>query len=69
MIFRKMLLKMLRNPRISDIISWADAFDAVSTEVKRSIISALIDRITVYNDCSLDIHFRISAEQFLGKVA
>ena len=30
------------------LLSWADAFDVVSTEVKRSIISALIDRITVY---------------------
>ena len=51
------------------LLSWADAFDVASTDVKRSIISALIDRITVYNDCSLDIHFRISAEQFLGKAA
>lgn len=51
------------------LLSWADAFDVASTDVKRSIISALIDRITVYDDCSLDIHFRISAEQFLGKTA
>lgn len=57
------------NQELKIILSWADAFDSASTDVKRSIISALIDRITVYNDCSLDIHFRISAEQFLGKAA
>ena len=57
------------NQELKIILSWADAFDSASTDVKRSIISALIDRITVYDDCSLDIHFRISAEQFLGKAA
>lgn len=51
------------------ILSWADAFDSASNEVKRSIIAALIERIDVYNDYRLDIHFRISAEQFLGKAA
>ena len=51
------------------ILSWADAFDTASYEVKRSIISALIERIEVYDDYRLDIHFRITAEQFLGKAA
>lgn len=48
------------------ILSWADAFDHANNDTKRSIIAALIDRITVYNDYSLDIHFRISASQYLG---
>ena len=42
---------------------------SASYEVKRSIISALIERIEVYDDYRLDIHFRITAEQFLGKAA
>ena len=57
------------NHELGLILSWADAFDASSLETKRSIISALIDRVTVHRDYRLDIHFRISAEQYLGKAS
>ena len=49
------------------ILSWADSFDTASLDTKRSIISTLIDRITVYRNYNLDIHFKISAMQYLGE--
>ena len=54
---------------IETIRSWAETFETASLETKRSIISALIDRIVVHNDYCLDIHFRITAQQYLGKAA
>ena len=52
-----------------EIRPWADAFDSAKLETRRMIIAALIDRIIVESDYSLDIHFRISVEQFLGRAA
>ena len=57
------------NHELGLILSWADSFDSSSFEVKRSIISTLIDCITVHRDYKLDIHFRISVEQYLGKAS
>lgn len=57
------------NHELSLIMSWADSFDAASLDTKRSIISALIDRITVHRNYNLDIHFKISAAQYLGKAS
>lgn len=54
---------------INMIRTWAETFETASPESKRTIIAALIDRVVVSDDYSLDIHFRISAEQYLGKVA
>lgn len=48
------------------ILSWADTFDSASLDTKRSIIAMLIDRIVVRDDYELDVHFRITAEQYLG---
>ena len=36
--------------RQQEIRSWAETFETASLETKRSIISALIDRIVVHND-------------------
>jgi len=46
-----------------------ETFEAASLETKRSIISALIDRIVVNSDYNMDIHFRITAQQYLGKAS
>ena len=54
---------------IKMIRTWADTFEAASLETKRTIIAALIEKVVVSDDYTLDIHFRISAEQYLGKVA
>ena len=37
--------------------------------VRLPIISALIDKIIVNSDYNLDIHFRITAQQYLGKAS
>lgn len=62
-------MKRVHQQELMLILSWADAFDAASREVKRSIISSLIDKIVVHSDYTLDIHFKITIEQFLGKTA
>jgi len=54
---------------IETIRSWAETFEAASLETKRSIISALIDKVVVNNDYNMDIHFRITAQQYLGKAS
>ncbi len=51
------------------LLSWAETFDAASRETQRSIIAMLIDRIVVYSDYRLDIHFRITVQQYLGKAS
>lgn len=50
-----------------EILSWADAFDTAKLETKHMIIATLIDKITVQSDYSLDIHFRVTIEQYWGK--
>ena len=55
--------------KIETIRSWAETFEAATLETKRSIISALIDKIIVNSDYNLDIHFRITAQQYLGKAS
>ena len=54
---------------IETIRSWAEMFENSSLETKRSIISALIKKIIVNSDYNLDIHFRITAQQYLGKAS
>lgn len=58
-----------RENELSMILSWADAFDEASLETKRSIIAMLIEKIVVYKDYELDIHFRLTAEQYLGRAS
>lgn len=54
---------------IETIRSWAEMFETATLETKRSIISALIDKIIVNSEYNLDIHFRITAQQYLGKAS
>lgn len=35
----------------------------------REIIAALVDRVEVYKDREVRIQFKVSAEQYLGKIA
>lgn len=51
------------------ILTWAETFETAPLDTKRAIISAMIERITVHNDYTIDIQFRMSMNQFLGKVA
>ena len=51
------------------ILSWADTFDAASRETQRSIIAMLIDKVVVNTNYHLDIQFRITAQQYLGKAS
>ena len=55
--------------RVDEMISWAERFDGASAEAKHMIMAALIDRIEVRKDYEIEIHFRMTAEQFLGQKA
>ena len=54
---------------IKMIRTWAETFETASIETKRTIIAALIEKVIVSDGYALDIHFRVTAEQFLGKAA
>ena len=54
-------------PRVDELLSWAGRFDEASYEAKHLVISQLVDRIEVKSNYEVSIHFRITAEQFLGK--
>ena len=53
--------------RVDELLTWAERFDEASYEAKHLVISQLVDRIEVRPNYEVDIHFRITAEQFLGK--
>ncbi len=53
--------------RVDELLTWAERFDKASYEAKHLVISQLVDRIEVRPNYEVDIHFRITAEQFLGK--
>lgn len=57
------------NHELGLILSWADTFDDASRETQRSIIARLIERIDVHTEYQLDIHLRITAEQYRGKAS
>ena len=54
---------------ISDLISWAEQFDAASNAAKHMILARLIERIEVGRDYRVKIKYRISLEQYLQIVA
>lgn len=62
-------LESAANHELNMILSWADTFDAASRETQRSIIAMLIDKVVVNTNYHLDIHFRITAQQYLGKAS
>ena len=53
---------------VERLLTWAERYDEASYEAKHLIIAALVDRVDVNKDHEVKIHFKISAEQFLGKV-
>lgn len=53
---------------VERLLTWAECYDEASYEAKHLIIAALVDRVEVNKDHEVKIHFKISAEQFLGKV-
>ena len=54
--------------QVEQLMTWAEKYDASSYEAKHLIIAALVDRVEVNKNYDIKIHFKISAEQFLGKV-
>ena len=52
--------------RVDELLTWAERFDEASYEAKHLVISQLVDRIEVRPNYVVDIHFRITAEQFLA---
>ena len=57
------------NHELEIILSRAETFDTSSRDTRRSVIAMLIDRIVVHANYHLDIHFRITAQQYLGKAS
>ena len=54
--------------QVEQLLTWAEKYDEASYEAKHLIIAALVDRVEVNKEYDVKIHFKISAEQFLGKV-
>ena len=50
-------------------MSWAEAFESVSMETKRIILSRLIERVEVGDGYQIHIQFRLSARQFWNDLA
>ena len=71
----KVLLEMEKNNKkanevqVDEILSWASRFDDVSYEAKHLVIAQLVDRIEIRKNDGYDItiHWRMTAEQFLGR--
>jgi len=55
--------------QVGQLLTWAERYDQATYEAKHLIIAALVDRVEVNKDYQITIHFKVSAEQFLGKVA
>lgn len=54
--------------QVGQLLTWAEKYDEASYEAKHLIIAALVDRVEVYKDHDVKIYFKVTAEQFLGKV-
>ena len=71
----KVLLEMEKNNKkanevqVDEILSWASRFDDASYEAKHLVIAQLVDRIEIRKNDGYDItiHWRMTAEQFLGR--
>ena len=53
--------------QVDEMLTWATRFQDVSYEAKHMVIAELVDRIEVKKDYEITIHWRMTAEQFLGK--
>ncbi len=54
--------------QVEQLLTWAEKYDESCYEAKHLIIAALVDRVEVNKNHDIKIVFKISAEQFLGKV-
>ncbi len=54
--------------QVDELLSWAERFDGASKEAKHQVIGQLVERVVVKKGYKIDIHFRMTAEQFLGKM-
>ena len=54
--------------QVDQLLTWAERYDEATYEAKHLIIAALVDQVEVNKNYDIKIHFKISAEQFLGKV-
>ena len=54
--------------QVDQLLTWAEKYDAASYEARHLIIAALIDRVEVNKNYEVKVFFKVSAEQFLGKV-
>lgn len=54
--------------QVDQLLTWAEKYDAASFEAKHLIIAALVDRVEVNKNYEVKVFFKVSAEQFLGRV-
>ena len=54
--------------QVEQFLTLAEKYDKVSFEAKHLIIAALVDRVEVNKNYEVKVFFKVSAEQFLGKV-
>lgn len=54
---------------VHDLMTWAEAFEAASNEVRHMILARLIKRIEISRDYEVNIVFRIRIEQYTGLAA
>ena len=54
---------------MAEMLSWATRFEYASYEAKHMVIAQLVDRIEIRKNDGYDItiHWRMTAEQFLGR--
>ena len=50
---------------VTDLLSWAEAFDDATIEEKHMIIARLVERIDIGHDYEIEMKFRISVEQYM----
>ncbi len=54
--------------QVDQLLTWAEKCDSCSFEAKHLIIAALVDRIEANKNYEIKVFFKVSAEQFLGRV-
>ncbi|MBQ6045952.1 MAG: recombinase zinc beta ribbon domain-containing protein, partial [Bacteroidales bacterium] len=55
--------------RFKSIKNWMAMFDSVDNDMKKMILSRLIEKITVNRDYHIDIHFFVTIDDFNGKTS
>ena len=61
--------KAVEIKQYKQFMTWADAFESVSVETKRIILSRLIERVEIGTGYKIHIQFRLSARQFWNDLA